>query len=313
MKNYCFGVDIGGTSVKLGLFTIQGELLEKWEIKTRKDNSGAYIIGDIATSIQNKMKERKLTIDDVLGAGMGVPGPVMENGTVSVCVNLGWVNKKPAEELSALLGVPVKCSNDANSAAYGEMWIGGGKGYSDVVAITLGTGVGGGVILDGKIVAGNRGLGGELGHIVVNPNEKDICNCGNKGCLEQYASATGVVRVAKQKLRASNMPSVLRGKESHLSAKMVFDAAKIGDELALEAVDQLGYYLGLAMSFVTLTIDPDVFVIGGGVSKAGGILLQVIVKYYEKFTILSPTRAKIALAQLGNDAGIYGAARMALE
>lgn len=313
MKEYCFGVDVGGTSVKIGLFTVKGELLEKWEIKTRRENSGSLILSDIAQSIQAKMEERNLSREDISGAGMGVPGPVLEDGTVTVCVNLGWSNCNPARRLSELLGVPVKCANDANAAAYGEMWLGGGKGYSNVVAITLGTGVGGGVIQGGKIISGNHGLAGELGHITVNPEETEYCNCGNRGCLEQYASATGVVRVARQKMKASSMASSLRGKEAHLSAKMVFDAAKAGDALAMDAIDTLGYYLGLVMSYVTLTIDPDVFVIGGGVSRAGEILLQVSQKYYDRFIRISSHYAKLSLAQLGNDAGIYGAARMTLE
>lgn len=313
MKEYCFGVDVGGTSVKIGLFTVKGELLDKWEIKTRKENSGSLILSDIAQSVQAKMKARNLSREDILGVGMGVPGPVLEDGTVTVCVNLGWSKLNPASRLSEMLGVPVKCANDANVAAYGEMWLGGGKGYANVVAITLGTGVGGGVIQDGKIISGNHGLAGELGHIMVNPQETEYCNCGNRGCLEQYASATGVVRVARRKMKDSSMASSLRGKEAHLSAKMVFDAAKEGDALAMDAVDTLGYYLGLVMSYVTLTIDPDVFVIGGGVSRAGEILLQVSQKYYDRFIRISSHYAKLSLARLGNDAGIYGAARMTLE
>ncbi len=313
MKKYCFGVDVGGTSIKIGLFTVKGELLDKWEIKTRKENSGARILEDIAQSIRKKMDERSLCADDISGVGMGVPGPVLEDGTVTVCVNLGWSNRNPSRELGQMLNIPVKCANDANTAAYGEMWRGGAKGYSNVVAITLGTGVGGGVILGGKIISGNHGLAGELGHITVNPEESEFCNCGNRGCLEQYASATGVVRVAKKKLREHDAPSVLRGKEAHLSAKMVFDAAKAGDALAMEAIDTLGYYLGLVMSFVTLTVDPDVFVIGGGVSRAGEILLEVSQKHYDRFIRISSHYAELRLARLGNDAGIYGAARMTIE
>lgn len=312
MKEYCFGIDVGGTTVKLGLFRTDGTLLKKWEIKTRTEEKGKYILDDIADSVKGTMQAEKITADQVKGVGIGVPGPTRADGYVEVCVNLGWDHINPAKELSEKLGIPVKAGNDANVAALGEMWKGGGEGYQDVVLLTLGTGVGGGVVLGGRMVAGNRGLGGELGHITVNMDETDACNCGNHGCLEQYASATGVVRVTKKLLAQSNTPSVLRGNEN-LSAKAVFDAAKEGDALALEAVEVLGRYLGLIISSVALTVDPDIFVIGGGVSRAGSILTDVITKYYHRFTALTQYKVPVVLAKLGNDAGIYGSARMALD
>ena len=313
MKKYCFGIDVGGTTVKLGLFTTEGELLDKWEIPTRKEDGGAYILGDVAASVESKLAEKAIAKEDVAGAGIGVPGPTMDNGYVSICVNLGWKDKNPAEELSALLSIPVKAGNDANVAALGEMWKGGGEGYLDVVLLTLGTGVGGGIIMNGQIAPSHRGLGGELGHITVNPDEAATCNCGNHGCLEQYASATGVVRIAKKLLVASDEASSLRALEN-VTAKDVFDAAKENDALALQAVETLGKYLGQVIATVALTVDPDVFVIGGGVSKAGQILIDVITKYYHKFaTIAGDNKVPIVLAKLGNDAGIYGAAKMVLK
>ncbi|HIR89866.1 MAG TPA: ROK family glucokinase [Candidatus Fimimorpha faecalis] len=312
MKKYCIGVDVGGTSVKLGLFYHNGTVLKKWEIPTRKDKKGSNIIPDIAASIRSELVNEQIPLSDISGAGMGVPGPTMSNGYVSKCVNLGWVDCNPAEELSELLGIPVKAGNDANVAALGEAWKGGAEGFQDVVMVTLGTGVGGGVIMNGKIVAGNRGLGGELGHITVNRDESEKCNCGNKGCLEQYASATGVVKIAKRLLAERYSDSMIRNVE-HLSAKKIFDAAKKKDGIAVEAVETLANYLGMAMATVTLTIDPDVFVIGGGVSNAGEILVNTIEHYYKKYLSISEKRAKIVLASLGNDAGIYGAARMVLD
>ena len=298
MKKYCFGIDVGGTTVKMGLFTTEGELLDKWEIPTRKEDGGAYILNDVAASV---------------GAGIGVPGPTLDTGYVSICVNLGWKDKNPANELSELLSIPVKAGNDANVAALGEMWKGGGEGYLDVVLLTLGTGVGGGIIINGEIAPSHRGVGGELGHITVNPDEEATCNCGNHGCLEQYASATGVVRIANKLLAASKEESSLRTLET-VTAKDVFDAAKAGDHLAVEAVEVLGKYLGLVVANVALTVDPDVFVIGGGVSKAGQVLIDVITKYYHNFAkIIGDNKAKVVLAKLGNDAGIYGAARMVLK
>jgi glucokinase len=234
------------------------------------------------------------------------------NGFVEVCVNLGWKNKRPAEEIKSFPGFEawkVDVGNDANVAALGEQKKGGGKGFSSAVMITLGTGVGGGIVVDGKMVAGSHGMGGELGHLTVNPAETARCNCGNHGCLEQYASATGVVRVAHELLRSENAESSLRTLEG-FTAKDVFDAAKAGDEIALKAVDTLGTYLGLALSYVTLTVDPEIFIIGGGVSKAGKILLDAIEKHYHRFVTLSDHHAAICTASLGNDAGILGAAGM---
>lgn len=313
MKKYCFGIDVGGTTVKMGLFTTEGEILDKWEIPTRKEDGGAYILNDVAASVEAKLAEKNIAKEDVAGAGIGVPGPTLDTGYVSICVNLGWKDKNPANELSELLSIPVKAGNDANVAALGEMWKGGGEGYLDVVLLTLGTGVGGGIIINGEIAPSHRGVGGELGHITVNPDEEATCNCGNHGCLEQYASATGVVRIAKKLLAASKEESSLRTLET-VTAKDVFDAAKAGDHLAVEAVEVLGKYLGLVVANVALTVDPDVFVIGGGVSKAGQVLIDVITKYYHKFAkIIGDNKAKVVLAKLGNDAGIYGAARMVLK
>ena len=266
----------------MGLFTTEGELLDKWEIPTRKEDGGAYILNDVAASVEAKLAEKNIAKEDVAGAGIGVPGPTLDTGYVSICVNLGWKDKNPANELSELLSIPVKAGNDANVAALGEMWKGGGEGYLDVVLLTLGTGVGGGIIINGEIAPSHRGVGGELGHITVNPDEEATCNCGNHGCLEQYASATGVVRIAKKLLAASKEESSLRTLET-VTAKDVFDAAKAGDHLAVEAVEVLGKYLGLVVANVALTVDPDVFVIGGGVSKAGQVLIDVITKYYHKF------------------------------
>lgn len=312
MSKKYVGVDVGGTTVKLGLFEFDGTVLDKWEVVTRKEDGGKNIIPDIAASINAKLREKGIDADDFAGAGMGVPGPVMDNGYVEKCVNLGWEDVNPANELSALLGgAPVRLGNDANIAALGEMWQGGGKGYSSLAAITLGTGVGAGIILDEKIVNGSKGMGGEVGHITVNPHEPDSCNCGAKGCLEQYASATGIVKEAKRALAKSDAPSALRSIEN-FSCKDVLDAAKAGDSLAEDVVEKCMTYLARVMQQISYICDPQVFVIGGGVSKAGQYLIDVISKKYNSFAILKEEKAKIALATLGNDAGIYGAARLIL-
>lgn len=311
----CIGIDVGGTSVKLGLFETDGTLVEKWEVKTRKEENGKYILRDVAESIRAKVAERGLELKrDIAGAGLGVPGPVMPDGSVEVCVNLGWHNVNPQEELSALLdNIHVRSGNDANVAALGEMWQGGGKGYSDIIMITLGTGVGGGVILDQKIQNGRHGLGGEIGHIHVRDDEWEHCNCGGVGCLEQIASATGIAREARRKMAADDRPSALRQFGDDVTAKDVLNAAKENDALANEVVEVVSRYLGLALAQAALIVDPEIFVIGGGVSRAGQFLIDRVQKYYDHFTPISSYKAKIGLATLGNDAGIFGAARLILD
>ncbi|WP_026892586.1 ROK family glucokinase [Lacrimispora aerotolerans] len=310
----CIGVDVGGTSVKMGLFEVTGELLHKWEVGTRKEEEGRYILDDVAASILKELEELNISIDQIQGAGLGIPGPVLPNGYVEVCVNLGWRDRYPERELSELLhGLPVKSANDANVAALGEMWQGGGKGYHDIVMVTLGTGVGGGVIIDEKIVSGRHGLAGEIGHIHVRNDETETCNCGGVGCVEQVASATGIAREAKRMMESKDTLSSLRGYGSQVTAKNVLDAAKAGDPLALEVMEVVGHYLGLCLSQVAMTVDPEVFVLGGGVSKAGQFLIDIVNKNYEKFTPISKNKGSIVLATLGNDAGIYGAARLILD
>ncbi|MBO5460317.1 MAG: ROK family glucokinase [Ruminococcus sp.] len=308
MKQYGFGVDIGGTTVKLGLFYTDGTLLDKWEIPTNTENGGAAILDDVAKAVLDKIEEKGIAKEDVLGIGMGVPGPVDGAGVVRKCVNLGWGVFNVEEALSAKTGLQVKAGNDANVAALGEAWQGGGKGYENVVMVTLGTGVGGGIILGGKILPGTNGAAGEIGHIHVNDDEEDCCGCGNKGCLEQYASATGIVRMGKKKLADETRDTVLKEKNP-LTAKDIFDAAKEGDVVAVELVDKLCNVLGTTLSRITAVVDPEVIVIGGGVSKAGSILIEGIEKYYDINAFHACRGCKIALATLGNDAGIYGSVK----
>ncbi len=309
---YCFGIDLGGTTVKCGLFTQEGELLEKWEIPTNRENKGEKIPQDIADTILHKIAEKNLNKEDVLGVGMGIPGPVNAKGVVLGCANLGWGEFNVAEKMSQLTGLKFVAGNDANVAALGEMWQGGAKGYENVIMVTLGTGVGGGVIVDGHIVAGSNGAGGEIGHIVVNPQETAICGCGGHGHLEQYASATGVVNTAKKYLAESEETSELRKCEP-LTAKDVFDAAKAGDALALRVVDTFGSYLALALGFVASVVDPEVFVIGGGVSRAGDIILDAVKKYYSGNLLSALKEKKFCFAKLGNDAGMYGSVKLLLS
>ena len=312
MKKYGFGVDIGGTTIKMGFFETDGKLLDKWEIKTNTANGGAEILSDIAKGIDNKLAQEGISKADVQGIGVGVPGPVRGDGVVNRCVNLGWGVMNVAEELGALTGLTVKVGNDANVAALGELWQGGAKGCKDAVMVTLGTGVGGGIIVDGKIVAGFHGAGGEIGHITVNPDEIEACNCGQYGCLEQYASATGIVRMAKRKLAKTDDETTLR-KFDPITAKDIFDEAKAGDEVAKELVDELGNILGSSLSNLAVVVNPEVIVIGGGVSKAGAILIDTIEEHFKESCFFALKETRFELATLGNDAGIYGCAAMIIE
>lgn len=310
MKKYCFGIDIGGTSVKCGLFDVKGELLEKWEIPTRTENNGSAILPDVADTIGEKIKEKNLERDEIAGIGVGVPGPVSENGEIHGAVNLHWGYMDLVGQMQKLTGLEVRAGNDANVAALGEMWKGGGAGCHNVVMVTLGTGVGGGIINNGQIITGTNGAGGEIGHIHVTDSLTVPCNCGNCGCLEQVASATGITFLAKRRLKADNKASTLRS--GKINAKVVFDAVKAGDELAIEVAEEFGKYLGEALANVAGVTDPEIFVIGGGVSRAGEILLEFIQKNYEKYAFAACKNASFALAELGNDAGIYGAAKLLL-
>lgn len=306
MANYYIGIDVGGTTVKMGLFSDIGELLEKWEIPTRKEEKGVHILPDIVESIENKRAEKG---GNISGIGIGIPGPVTDDGVVLKCANLGWDVFSVKNELASLTGVGnVKVGNDANIAALGEMWKGGGRGYDSIVMVTLGTGVGGGIIHKGKILTGTKGAGGEIGHLKVNLEEEEICGCGNKGCLEQYASATGIVRMAKKYMKEDSCIA----DEKYLSAKKVFDGAKAGDAYCLETLERFGKYLGVALSNVAHVVDPEAFVIGGGVSHAGQIILDIVEKYYNEYSMFALKNKNFHLAELGNDAGIYGAVRMAL-
>lgn len=308
MDRFIFGVDVGGTTVKIGLFTEAGELREKWEIPTDVSENGKNILSDIAKSLLEKLSERKLDKAQILGIGIGVPGPVTPDGTVVKCANLGWGIFNVTEVMKDLTGIKTFATNDANAAALGEIWQGGGKGFNSAVLITLGTGVGGGIVIDGKVQNGARGGCGEIGHIVVNPSETEICGCGGHGHLEQYASATGIVRMAKLKLEETDEETSLRAFEK-LTAKDIFDEAKKGDRIANELVDKMCEYLGMALGGVGAAIDPDGYVFGGGVSRAGTIITDRVAKNLENHIGVLRGR-EFKLATLGNDAGIFGAAAL---
>ncbi len=309
---YGFGVDVGGTTVKLGLFDETGVLLDKREIPTHTENGGERILPDIAAAIDTVLLEKGIDKSAVTGVGIGVPGPINDEGVVNRCVNLNWGVFNLHETLGALTGLRVKGGNDANCAALGEAWKGGGAGSRSSLFVTLGTGVGGGVIINGKILGGAHGVGGEIGHITVSAPDKHPCTCGKRGCVEQYASATGIVRMTKERLSGSETPSVLRG-VNNLTCKEIFDAAKAGDTLAFETLEQVFDYLGEALASACCVCDPERIILGGGVSKAGEYLLDGAARHFEKHMFHACKGTEFSLATLGNDAGMYGAYRLIAE
>lgn len=309
---YGFGIDLGGTTVKIAYFDETGRMLHKWEIPTVTEDGGSRILPDIAASIRQFLDGNQIADAAILGLGIGVPGPVNAKGIVNRCVNLGWGVFNIAEKLQSLTGFPVKAGNDANVAALGEFWKGGGQGCSNMVFVTLGTGVGGGIVVEGNLLHGAHGSGAEIGHLVLNRNETRTCGCGKRGCVEQYCSATGIVQVAKDYLTTTDAPSTLRATES-FTCKDVFDAAKAGDTSALHILDQVYAYMGEFLGNVCSVVNPEVVVIGGGVSKAGNMLIEGIEPYFKKYVFHAAAGAKFTLASLGNDAGAYGAFKLALD
>ena len=308
---YGFGIDLGGTTVKLAYFDEKGTMLDKWEIPTDISENGKHILPDIAAAILAYIEEKKIPREALLGAGIGVPGAVNSQGIVAGCDNLGWGHFSVKDALEPLLGMPVVAGNDATVAALGECWKGGGQGYKSMVLVTLGTGVGGGIILDGKPVHGSTGAGGEIGHMVLNRNETAVCGCGKKGCVEQYCSATGIARLTRLALAESETPSSLRGME-RIMAKDVFDAASAGDKLAQDVLEQVYAYMGEFIANICCVVNPEIIVFGGGVSRAGQPLLEGVKRHFARWGYHACQDTKFALATLGNDAGAYGAFKLVL-
>lgn len=313
-EKWLVGVDLGGTTIKMAFVNVYGELIDKWEIPTNLNEQGKYIVTDIAKSIDQKLEEHGQTKEKLIGVGMGAPGPVDgDTGVIYEAVNLGWKNYPLKNVLEVETSLPAIVDNDANIAAIGEMWKGAGSGAKNLICVTLGTGVGGGVIANGQIVRGANGAAGEIGHITSVPTGGARCNCGKTGCLETIASATGIVRLAKEKLVTSSMDSSLRNLGT-ITAKDVLDAAKANDRLALEVMEDVFFHLGLALANAANVVNPEKIVIGGGVSKAGDWLAERVMKYFQQFAFPRVAEsASIVIATLGNDAGVIGGAWLAKE
>ncbi len=313
-EQWIAAVDLGGTTTKIAFISTSGDCICKWEIPTDNSNEGEKITLNIAKAIAEKLSDLGETKDKLLGIGMGAPGPIdYKTGIILNTVNLGWRDNYPLKEsLEQATSLRAAIDNDANCAALGEMWKGAGNGASDLVCVTLGTGVGGGVIANGDIVQGINGAGGEIGHITVIPSGGAPCNCGRTGCLETVASATGIVRLANEELaknEASGELADILAVNGNVTAKDVFDAAKNGDELALKVINKVTFHLGFTLASIANTLNPEKIVIGGGVSKAGDILLDAVNEHFTKYAFSAVAKStKLVLATLGNDAGVIGAA-----
>lgn len=311
---YAIGVDVGGTDIKFGLVNEEGTIVAKDKIPTRKEDVDPMLYYDIRDAVYAILDKAGVDRSDCLGIGIGLPGVVLSDGQLLglTNINIGAVNI--VEIMEEITGMHVRAANDANLAALGEMWMGGGHGFKDIVLLTLGTGLGGGVVVDGELLYGTDGAAGEIGHLpIVEPeDEPEACGCGKHGCLEQYASATGIVRMAKRVLAASDKPSALREMEK-LSAKNIKEAAYAGDELALEVIERVGKILGKGLAFVACVNNPQAFILGGGVAQGGEIVADTAKKYFQKYCYFAAKDTPINLATLGNDAGLIGAARLAMQ
>jgi len=305
MKQFIYGIDIGGTTIKFGLFTLEYSLLNKWEIPTNNSESGRYILDDIVKNVHKHTPN----LEDVYGYGFGVPGPVVKN-LIHMCVNLGWSEMDlPMLLQNRLQNDRIFVGNDANVAALGEAFLGAGQGRKNVAMITLGTGVGCGIVVDGLILEGYNGSSGEIGHLTIPQDNPFPCNCGKHGCLETVASATGIKNIYHRKVENYNEDSVLLTVPK-VSSKDIFDAAKNGDQLATYVVQEAGYYIAYACHVLSITTNPSIIVIGGGVSKAGSFLLEKIIVEFRKLAFKPTLNTQIVMATLGNDAGIYGACEL---
>lgn len=305
MKKYIVGIDIGGTTCKVGLFNLEGIFLKKWILNTNILESGKFILNDIYNSIVAQVPD----LNSIYGYGFGVPGPIKDSKVLK-CINIGWENYDLIPIFSELVNNDnIIIENDANVAALGESIYGASVGYKNIALITLGTGIGGGIIVEGSIVKGASGSAGEIGHLNVIKENGYLCNCGSYGCLETVASATGIKKQFMDLKLHSNKSSIL-DKLKTITTKNIIDAAKQDDLLALEVVDNAAYQIGYACSVLSIITNPDIVIIGGGISNAGTFLLNKIDYHFRKMIFQAVKDTKLVLAKLGNDAGIYGAASL---
>lgn len=320
MKNKLIGIDLGGTTTKFAFLNTKGDIIEKWSIPTDATENGVYIVPNIVESIQKKMSDMGFKKEEFIGIGMGSPGSVdRSQGTVVGAFNLNWRTVQPVrEQIESSLNIPFYLDNDANVAALGEQWRGAGEDEANVVFITLGTGVGGGIIVDNQLVHGANDTAGEIGHMTVSDHRFNFaCTCGKEGCLEALASATGISNIAKQMVQETELDSSLKlifEKYNTIEAVDVFNQAKAGDQLAKDIVEIICDYLAFAAGNIANLLNPSSIIIGGGVSMAGNILKETVENKLMKY-LFPPLRdkTKVKIAELQNDAGVIGAGSLVLN
>lgn len=310
---YRIGIDLGGTNIAVGVVDSGYHLISEASVPAGAGRPAEQVVADMCRAVELALDKAGLTVRDCASIGVGAPGTCDPQRGVVVCAyNLGWFDVPVCRMLTEHFGLPARLSNDANCAALAETVAGAAVGCRNMVLITLGTGVGGGIVVEGKLLHGAHGSGAEIGHLVLNRDETVPCNCGKRGCVEQYCSATGIVRLAKRHLDSTDAPSSLRTLKN-LTCKDIFDEGKAGDKEALIILDRYYAYMGEFLGDVCTTVDPEVVVIGGGVSKAGQVLIDGILPYFHKYVFHAASGARFTLASLGNDAGAYGAFKLALD
>lgn len=316
MKDKIIGIDLGGTSAKMAIVSLKGEILEKWTVSTNILEDGIHIVPNLIESLEERIELYKMSAADFLGIGMGSPGKVdADTKTVIGAYNLNWSTlREIGKAFEKAFDIPFYIENDANIAALGEQWKGAGEGALDCVTVTLGTGVGGGVVVNGQLVRGATGTAGEIGHLTIDTQGQFDCTCGKKGCLETVASATGIMHLARHFALEYVGDSIVKARiddGSEVTSKDIFDAAKEGDYFGLQVVDRFAHYLGLACSHLANSLNPSKIVLAGGVAQAGEFLLDKVNEQFIEYCFPQiRNKETLVLAQLGNDAGIMGAAQL---
>lgn len=309
--DYYVGIDLGGTNTKIGLLNIEGDILKSSIIKTLSSEGVDKTMERIWIVIQELAKEADISIKNIKGIGLGIPGPVEEQSVVAFFANFPWgTNVNIKKKLEKITGIETKLDNDANIIALGEAKYGAAKGSKSSVTVALGTGIGGGIYVNGMLISGFKGAGGEVGHMKIVKDGR-LCGCGQKGCFEAYASATGLIREAVSRLTVNKqnlLYTMIEGNITGLEAKDIFDAAKEGDIFSLDLVDYEAEYLAMGIANILNIINPETIVLGGGVALAGDILLEPLRKKLEKYALpVTLEGLKIVQGVLGNEAGIKGA------
>ena len=315
MKPYVLGIDIGGTNTVFGIVDARGNVIASSSIKTQKHNNFDDYLDELHTEA-TRLIEANDAVDKIQGIGIGAPNANYYTGCIDNAVNLPWPSLPLAQLVSDKFGIPVAVTNDANAAALGEMTYGAARGLKDFIMITLGTGVGSGIVINGQVVYGHDGLAGELGHVIVKRNNGRLCGCGRTGCLETYCSATGVARTAREFLEARTEPSLLRNLDIEaITSKDVYDAAMNGDQLAKDIFNFTGTILGEAMADMTVFSSPEAFILFGGLAKSGDLLLRPLKEAMDRNMLsMFKGKPKVILSELKEaDASFLGASALGWE